>query len=809
MKNRHQLLAATALASLAPSTAVWAQTQTTAEPANRDEIIVTATRRESVVLDIPYNISVISGDDLAVRGITDLAGLRNAAPGLTAPDYGVRGNGLNNAFIIRGVNTDAAGGPTSAFPKLQGSSTSTYVDEIPLFQNLQLTDIARVEVLRGPQGTLFGAGSVGGTIRIIRNRPELGTFDYMANADVSGTDDSGELNYSGDAVVNFPLGDDLALRVSGGFDHTAGFIDAIGVFQFDSNGEPSLANPSDPLNSGPVIRPRIKDIDWSESWFVRGALRWQLSDMLDAELSYQHQNDTAGGFNAQTVGLRNETRKRAALEPLETTTDLAALTVTADFGFATLTSATAWYDVSTDSLTDGSATAQSFAAYYGFYPRLVAPSPDDIGLESFSQELRLVSNGEGRFDYIVGAYFQKQNARYDQYFVTPGFSRWAQLPGSALAAEDYFGIPLGSFATYSDFVQDVAGGTRPEDWPIRDAPYEFRRRIEQKDYAIFGELTFRITDAWDVTGGARVFWQDFAQDTRAFFYPINFESGAVGSTDLQDQIFKVNTSYELTDNLLAYATFSQGFRSGGANSIRPCQPGQTTRCDPPELASYAPDTVDNYELGLKGRVADGVTFSANVFQMDWSGVQVERGSFDGTPIVVNGNTARSRGFEFEGFARLSDRFNLSAGYSLTDSKLTEDFSSGGLGGFQGEDGDKLPGVSRHQLNVALDYGGPLTADTMLFVNLNGNWRSSFDNVIDKDAPGYRELDSYGLVNASVAVELKDRYRVTLFATNLFNEEGISGASAGGRQTPPDVLFFSLSEFVSRPRTIGIRFSVER
>src|ERR1035438_2271259 len=194
-----------------------------AQPANLDEIIVTATRRAESVLNVPYNISATTEQQLDAGGVTDFSKLAQVVPGLVYNGGGIREGGSQNGFILRGLNTDRTS--TSDTPSLTVAPVSVYIDDTPVFANLHLTDIARVEVLRGPQGTLYGNGSVGGTIRFIYNEPDPSAFSGQIQVDTSHTNHADGENYTLDGIVNIPLADALALRISGGHTFENGFID--------------------------------------------------------------------------------------------------------------------------------------------------------------------------------------------------------------------------------------------------------------------------------------------------------------------------------------------------------------------------------------------------------------------------------------------------------------------------------------------------------------------------------------------------------------------------------------------------------
>ena len=306
-------------------------------PAGLEEIVVTAGRREQTVQDIPYNISAVTGAQLEAASINDLSGIARLVPGLQTADLGPRAASTNSTFIIRGLNTYSE---DSAFiaPNLTVPLVSTYIDDVPLFTNLRLTDIQRIEVLRGPQGTLYGSGSVGGTVRVIHNPPTTERTEFEISAHAEETAHAANGSYAIDTIFNLPLGDRVAWRVSASYDNQSGFINANRAVVFDANRQPILADPSNPITSAYATE-SVKGINNSADWHVRNVLLWKMTDSVSAEFVFHHQHDTSNGLAAQSPGDRNYTTStQIPLQPIDRNVDMASLSVTADAGFATLTS---------------------------------------------------------------------------------------------------------------------------------------------------------------------------------------------------------------------------------------------------------------------------------------------------------------------------------------------------------------------------------------------------------------------------------------------------------------------------------------
>ncbi|WP_197274402.1 TonB-dependent receptor [Novosphingobium sp. AAP93] len=820
--KRSILLQTASLAVMMHPQSASAQEADRSGSSQADEIVVTATRRAETVLEIPYNISAVSGDTLEKANITDLAGLRNSTPGLIAVDYGPRANGSNNNFIIRGVSTDAIGGGGTSFPKLGSSATSTYIDDIPVFANLKLSDIARVEVLRGPQGTLFGAGSVGGTIRLIRNRPDIGKFDYEANLAASTTRHAGKAGYDADAMLNVPIGSTLALRLNGGYEYQAGIINATNAYVYDKDirfnpdAQVVLANPASPLTS-PAVTRAIKDIDWAKIWFARAALRWQPTDAVDIEASYLHQNTKANAFPFRTGTSGYENRQLIPVSPIDTDTDLASLTGTVDFGFATLTSATSYSRSRSDDLYDNSQIANAFIQYYGNYPRASTTNYDIVKDRSFVQELRLVSKDSDTFEYVIGGYYQNRKQSTFAFSTVPGLAAYSTLPGSGVFLD-----------TYANDVVLYFGGVRPGTLNPPDTSFTFDRQVRFEELAGFGEFTWHATPALSFTGGARIFNQKFRQSTVQTFPTLGFFGGdgassdpaylangtsqGSGSRSETKAIFKGNASYEFGDQL-AYFTFSQGFRSGGANAY-PIGPRSCPACDPGTFLNYGPDSANNYEFGIKGRLLDrAISYSLAAFRIDWQDIQIEIASRAGTPTIVNGGRARSQGIEFEAQVRPTSMVTASISYAYTDAKTTEVIGPIAFGGrnFIAPSGTRLPGSARHQVGAAIDISVPLGSnkDRTIDFHADVNWRSDVLSSLDPNSPGFARLDGFAMTNMSVAYDWSSALRMQIFVTNVFDVDGISAKTAGNNLAPPNIRALYRGDYIARPRTVGIRLTLRQ
>src|ERR1700722_8544280 len=340
------------------SQAVYSQQAAVAPTDSLAEVVVTATRRAETLEAVPYSISVVSADQLAQAGVTDISSLATAVPGLSMYDYGARLAGAT-VPIIRGIN--ATGEPTRGVRTFEQAPVGTYIGNSPIDGYFQLDDLKQIEVLRGPQGTLYGAGALGGALRIIPNSPELNNFSGAIEASGGRLDHSDGTPYTVKAMVNLPLGDQLAFRVSGKYAYEPGFVDTYGLFARTNNGLPGLpllANPADPINS-PAIYSDRPDWNFQKTFTGRASLLWKPSDALSAELAVLHSNahgdggpqvnpDFPGGVSpldaATTLPAGGHYREFSQIDqPWSRNTNLTSLDLSYDAGFATVSPTTSYY----------------------------------------------------------------------------------------------------------------------------------------------------------------------------------------------------------------------------------------------------------------------------------------------------------------------------------------------------------------------------------------------------------------------------------------------------------------------------------
>ena len=402
------------------------------------EVVVTAERRAQTLESVPYGMSVVSMDQLANAGVTDIASLTSQVPGLSTYDFGSRLSGATFP-IIRGVNASASAADRP-FRTFEQDPVGTYIDNSPVQGYFQLDDIARVEVLRGPQGTLYGAGALGGALRIIPNAPQLDQFSGDVTASGGKVAHSTGTSYTTSGMLNVPIGDTLALRVSGKYAYEPGFIDVHGILQRTGSavsGVPTLADPTDPVNSPGLF---IGRNDWNgqHTFTGRASLLWQPIEKFSATLAltYGHVDGDGGPITnpafiagAYPIDPRitfpsgGPYQNFSAIDqPYSRRTSLTSLDLSYDAGFATVSSTTSYFETKGSTVTDGTygcfavdVLSPGYCEYYAgspISPRFVSPNVWVDSTHTYTQELRWVSTTgpDKPLDYVLGLFYQNQQS---------------------------------------------------------------------------------------------------------------------------------------------------------------------------------------------------------------------------------------------------------------------------------------------------------------------------------------------------------------------------------------------------------------
>ncbi|NMH60267.1 TonB-dependent receptor [Alteromonas ponticola] len=782
---------AVAMGAALYSNLVVAQTNEETEARVVERIEVTSSRRVSTVEETPYNLSVINGSQLEERNIVDTVEMIRNVAGVTAVDRGYRNSGVLNNIIIRGMNVDTSG--NGDFALNAAPTVSSYVNDTPLFANFILKDIEAVEVLRGPQGTLYGSGALAGTVRYRMNRPDLDYLSGSVKGAVSQSEGSEGFNQNYDALINIPLADTMAFRANAGVIRNDGIVDYTNVYQLNAEGDP-IAQGDDVANGDPVFR-SVEDADTVDIDYGRASLLFSPTEAFSALLSYQYQSDEIGGRRQVTTGTNwvsgteqnyGEYENGAIqLEPSERKVDLMALEIEWNLGFATLSSSTSDYEHTGSSVSDNTgfyAQNNWFAWFYGGSPRPMASAVRSYEDEGFSQEVRLVSNPGETFDWIVGAFYLDQETRATQDSLMPGFTEWAQASG--------FDETLASW-----------GGT------LTDQDFRYRDNGDVKDVSVFGEVTWHVNTDLDLTFGLRRFDNEIANDTEIELpiYPGAAEVGA--TTEESDTLFKVNLSYDVSDEMMVYGTVSEGYRRGGTSAV----PLTGGFAENPEYLNYASDSVTNYELGVKGNT--GETFYAlTLYRMDWEDPQLNVTTPNwGFYAAINGVSARTQGVEFETRGYLTDSLQYGVQYAFTDAELTDDlYIPAGTQDNPSEvlravKGERLPSTAKHTFSASLEHYQELNSDFYLLSRASAYYQSDSRNALGDNPVFDIMLPSFWIANLSSTLHAEN-WSATLYVKNVFNEEGVTGVlSEGYMGTDPEENFYgnASKSYITQPRTIGV------
>ncbi len=814
MQGRRRLLATTSGAVLLATTlsAVHAQAQVASnEPATVGEVVVTASRRAQTVTSLPFNISAYGEEQLARANITSVASLTRQVPNFNIQDSGARSS-ASQIPIIRGLN---ASQPTGAAARYFQSPVGFYLGNAPITGSLPVFDVERIEVLRGPQGTLYGAGSLGGAVRIVPMGPELGEVSGLVTGSIGASAHSADPSYALAGAVNVPIGETMALRVNARHQYDGGFIDAHDVLKRQGesyvNGAPLLADPTDVAGS-PAVYFNKKDYNYAKTDSVRAALLWEPTDAFSMTLAYDYAHSEGVGGNIDNNVFKggpspldprvvleptgDYERSIPMLEPWSRRTQLASLDASYDLGFATVSTTLAYGKTKGEVANDS--TVALLGSPYGFFytgtpanPRAVIPVNNLDSDRSYTQEIRIVSEAGGTIEYTAGAFFQQQKRYIGLKVYAPGASEQSFASGGAR-------VPILLGGTY---VPTLADSTAY----IQDTNQDF------KEASIYGDVTWNITKDWSLTGGARFFDQRFSSSLHNVSTLFLAEMFAENSDKSRDQIFKLNTSYRWSPGQQVYATWSQGFRRGGSNAF----PTDQLIFEPAEMLTYEADRTDNFEIGAKG-TQFGIYYSVSAFFIDWDKPQIDLSTpYNLFPIVANGSKAESKGVELELQGPIGPQgLSFSLGLAYSKARLSEDFSlpaGDGAGGvvpnaITGKSGDRLPGAPDWSGAGSVTYVQDL-ADGTLTYNLGFDFRGSTYNQLPSlstNAPA-RRAPAYALFNGSLAYST-DNWDIELYGLNLADSRVRYASNIRTLASYAMVGDWGDAFAVSRPREVGLRLT---
>ena len=758
-----------------------------------EEITVTATKRASTVQDLPFSINAMSEEDIRRTGAQNIEELSRYVAGLTIQNLGPG----QSQVAIRGVS---AGQIVRDQPGVK-EQVGVYLDEsvisLSLFTpDLDLFDLNRVETLRGPQGTLFGSGSVGGTIRYITNQPDPEAFEALVEVGLDSVTD-GDMGYQAKAMVNQPLSESAALRVVGYYTDYAGFIDAL---------RPGGQVWSD-VNSGNRTGGRI-------------ALRWEATENLTITPRIIYQEIDMDGFNRQEVynlfanpytttwpAVQLGERQQYLLlrEGFTDETMIADLTVEGSYDGFDMTLIGSWTERDILVSRDASALTGSVSNDVGMPDSDIAlPSNllDTTDVEQSTIELRFASNYDSALQWVGGIFWSDTERVYAQRLPTPGYAR---------ATDDALG----------EGTWDATINGYPLDSPYNaDLPYD----LEQ--WALFGEFNYDVTDRLQVTAGGR--WYDY-EEVRSINQGGWFSAGytnIVDETSSDGFIPRFMASYDFTDNVTLNAQASQGFRLGGVND-----PLNVSLCSDEDerifgaFQDYDDETMWNYEFGIKMRTDGGIVFNAAVFHTDIEDLQVtlDAGSCS-SRISFNVPEAHTTGVEFELFAQPVEGLELSFAGTVLEAEFDTtviDANGSVLGGVQ--DGNRLASVPETQLAATAAYYWPVEwfggGETYVSGSLQyiddritqpsdqvagaGNFAHglTFGGATgDEVTSTGLVLDSYETLNLRTGY-IKDNWEIALYMNNVTDENAYLSFNRerGGRAR--------LAYFLNTPRTTGLLYRV--
>lgn len=758
--HRPGLIATSLIATLAlPGSAVAAQQSAPSNQAGSakqgdggglEEIIVTATKSGAASLQkVPIAIQAISGETLNARGADNFAKFAGSVPSLQFDDLGPG----DKKYIIRGVTSTGA------------STVGVYYDEAVISASnsndgggrnadIRLYDLERIEVLKGPQGTLYGASSMSGTIRYITNKPRLNLFEGNATAEV-GTTEKGGFNYNLHGTVNVPIVKDmLALRVTGWLDHESGFIDQTR------------------LGTG-----RVNNVNDEHVTGGRALLRFKPSDSFTLTASATTQKLTSKGSSRYTPpgtlsfgttgypsvpggDLINTDLTRS---PLTDKLNIYSLTGEYSAPFGTITATSNWYDRRFDFNFDSS------AILFSFNVPIPGITKEPQYRRVWSNELRYASHFDGPLNFVIGGFLQREKSNFAVQVIRSTPDGVAAGPFSGLNSDDALSTLNGN--TFFGRTDD--------------------QKVSQE--ALFGEVTFKVTDRLTGVVGARYFrsMQTAAQETTHPFG--GFSASPVGvlynSSKNSKVTYKFNVSYQAQPDLLFYATAAQGFRTGGVNAADLPFTSNIPR-------GYTPDTLWNYEAGAKTQFFDHrLRLNLAAYAIRWTNTQVR--SVDATgafPFTTNAGRVNIDGLEAEMYATVAKGLEVDLGGSYQRARLRDDqpFIPGNPN--LGRAGDTLPNVPKLQGNASVSYRFPLSPTYEGILRADANYRGRTKTQFNAASPFNVPLDEYVAVNLRASAT-SAAWSASMFVNNLFNARAQIDAISSS-QDP-------LALLTIRPRSYGV------
>ena len=711
-----------------------------------EEVIVSAQKKSENLQNVPISVTTLSADELDSLNIKDFADYVLQLPAASAVQ---RRPGQGQIFM-RGISD---GGNVNQ--SLQGPAVAIYLDESPVTMigdnlDVHVYDIERVESLTGPQGTLYGAASQAGNLKIITKKPSS-EFDSGFNLSAESTR-GGDGSTMVEGFVNIPLSQNAALRFVGFNDRDGGFIDSV---------NDSITYPVSGITRSNEVFVEDNFNDAVKDGY-RAALRVDLSENWKLDVNYMGQETSTNGVwdhNPDELGEYNVSRFYDDKTHDEWTRFSA--TVTGDLGFADLTFTTSSLERDFEVLSDYSHySIDGFVeGYYTCYEYYFGPCVDpsiqfenDTHQEYDTTEIRLSSKEGEKFNWIIGAFQTENVTEYDSQWHVPAINPDAAVPGS------------------------------------KDLYYQTDQVRAEDESAIFGEIYYQINDKMELTLGHRKF--DNETTLKGFVGTIWWPNSLYGSTtrpdnvnskyDGSDSISKINLSYQVDNNSMLYITRSEGYRPGGAN--------RTTQLG----ATYDADFLTSTEFGFKSISMDGrLRLNGAMYQMDWDDIQL--GWFDSSisllGLVDNIGKANSNGFELDAKYILSDTVSVTVGYANNEAVLKEDYVLRGV--VEAKDGQDLPFTPDTKYNVTINVDtGDTSSLQFNYVFVDEMWNDLFYD--DREMQ-----DSYGIANLSFTTQVGENSTMQIYMDNIFDEVAQLYINSEDIQRLTTV---------NRPTTVGVKFS---
>ena len=752
---------------------------------------MTAQKRTSTLQSTPISITAVSGAELQDRGITSFNTLAQSAPGVSLKSEGPG----QTEIELRGLTSSGGNSPTVGF----------YLDDVPLSapagaQNGKvvidptLYDLSRIEILRGPQGTLYGSGSMGGTVRLITNAPNLTDFHASAQSILSGTSGGG-FNHNDNLMVNIPLVQDkLALRIVGSEAHTSGWIDRIvGAAPYPL---PSVDGSTRGDVKDAAVQKRYPDVNSGQLYGVRATLLWRPTPALSISPSVFYQTNRQNGISAYDSDPGTPAHYQPFDVPESMTDRIVVYSLNVNYGFDAfdVTSSTAqWYRRSVQ-IQDGSedfnnpntgATYNSNnglpnPGYYGPTGSGIITGRENDPSRQFSEELRFASKGAGRLTWVAGAF-------YSNYAATWNFDGRSQNPGAYL--------DLGTFAPATT-----------TSWFLAYSPTKLMQ------YALFGEANYALTRKLKATVGLRYYDYSYRFTSSISGWGSGLGAATPSLSGLIKQNAgglnpKFNLDYTFSPDLMVYATVSKGFRPGGGNAQYPVTGPYWSAVYAPYNfpgnkwpSSYQPDSVWSYELGEKARFFDRrLTVNGALYYEDWQDIQLLALPGDWA-LNINGNHATIYGGELETRAILGHGFEAAVSGSFTHASVDPGVH------WQIQPIHKLSDVAPVTGNFNLTYSRRLT-DRYIFNSrvetsyTGGRFSLAFPYGYSLNGK-YIRLPSYSLTNLRAGITSKDGWTAALFVNNLFNNR--AQLESLFQETLPSAAFNRI--VTNQPLTVGVDFS---